>query len=108
MLRFRTTTFFTEFRFDMRIRNKRYEVCRFPGQEIRLQWVTNPRTGTFYLWVGAWRLTIFRLKPRPPLQRVDKGYDRPLVCHPAREDPHHERSIDSPAHHPKTATPGPP
>lgn len=56
--------FFREFRFDMKFRSKRYELCRFPDQEIRLQWVTSPDTGDFWMWWGAWRLIIFNTKAK--------------------------------------------
>ena len=68
-----TTPFFREFRFDMRFRSKRYEICRFPDQEIRLQWVTEPKTGDFWLWWGAWRLVIFNIRARRPSRMSGQG-----------------------------------
>ena len=62
-----------EFRLDIKIRRWRYEIARFPGQEIRLQWVTDPDTGHLHGWYGPWTVTIYKLKPLRLVETSGQG-----------------------------------
>lgn len=48
-----------EFRADVRVGSRRWELSRFPNQEARLQWLTDSLG--FHLWWGCWELNIYRI-----------------------------------------------